>query len=192
MQQAVRVSLICWTGAPQGLLELLLCCDFPRWLSGQRPYSVTLPALGHSAALENHTSQQPCVLKWPSSEFIWKIHACSVQMWAWFQLWSVCSWEALGCFQSYTRQTARRFCCVAVLEVSQFLTIQSDLDKRITAWMLELLFEALGWLSSCWLAWCSGRRALSLSRAVCQLEVTDGTSCSRQKPTMHAWKKLWQ
>lgn len=57
--------------------------------------------------------------------------------------------KALGCFQSYTRQTAHGFCCVAVLKLSLFLTVQSDLDKRITAWVLELLFEALGWLSSC-------------------------------------------
>lgn len=57
--------------------------------------------------------------------------------------------KALGCFQPYTRQTAHGFCCVAVLKFSLFLTIQSDLDKRITAWVLELLFEALGWLSSC-------------------------------------------
>lgn len=42
----------------------------------------------------------------------------------------------------------RTFCGVAVSKLSQFLTVQSDLDKGISVWMLELL-EALGWLRSC-------------------------------------------
>lgn len=36
-----------------------------------------------------------------------------------------------------------RFCCMDTFKVSQFLTLQSDLEKKIIAWILELLFEAL-------------------------------------------------
>lgn len=142
---AVRISLICWTGAPQGLLELLLCCA---------------PSGTQHSSRESHEPAPVC----SSSELVRETPVCSVQMWAGgsCEVPAVGRWQqgvgcrcrtpewGLGCSQPtpLLMWLLCRFCCVAVLEFSQLLAIQNDLDKRISVWMLELLFEALGWLSS--------------------------------------------
>ena len=199
MQRAVR-SLICWEGAPQELLELLRLA-----VSWVTYHSV----LWYCKAWENPTSSVT-----PFSTACWsgQLRArLKKLMTAVFRpdLGFGCEVSAFGRLQqdaeggSVVRESGTT---APVLMVRILLCgcIQSVSISDDTEWpgkekksMSSGAFvwsagQLLGWLGSCWLGWCSGRRALAPSRAVPQLEVTAGARCSRRKPTLPAWKKLWQ